>query len=90
MNISALETTTIYTDYNAGQPKEGKSVAFSDKMSSVNEKSEMELNLDYYHSLCKEFPGCFVLTYLSTHRIRYAILPFIEISLKLFASTIIL
>ncbi len=57
MNISALETMTIYTDYNADQTKEGKSVAFSDKMSSANEKLEMELNLDYYHSLCKEFPG---------------------------------
>lgn len=26
-------------------------------MSKVDEKSEEELNLEYYHSLCKEFPG---------------------------------
>ncbi len=57
MKISSLETTVTYADYNSKQIKEEKNVAFSDKMSNANEKSEMELNLDYYHSLCKEFPG---------------------------------
>ena len=57
MNISALETNVTYTEYYSNQIKEGESVAFPDKMSKINEKSEVELNLEYYHSLCKEFPG---------------------------------
>ena len=57
MNISALEKNVTYTEYYSNQIEEGESVAFSDKMSKINEKSEVELNLEYYHSLCKEFPG---------------------------------
>ena len=57
MNISSLETTVTYADYNSKQVKEEKTVAFSEKMSKANEKSEVELNLEYYHSLCKEFSG---------------------------------
>ena len=57
MNIASLETNVTYADYNSKQVKEEKTVAFSEKMSKANEKSEVELNLEYYHSLCKEFSG---------------------------------
>ena len=58
MNISAFGSNTIANGYNSTTVNDNtKTISFSDKMSKVNEKSEVELNLEYYHSLCKEFPG---------------------------------
>ena len=58
MNISAFGSNTIVNGYNSTTVNDNtKTISFSDKMSKVNEKSEVELNLEYYHSLCKEFPG---------------------------------
>ena len=58
MDISALTSINAFREQNVMNTKEkNTTVAFSDKMSKVNEKSEAELNLEYYHSLCKEFPG---------------------------------
>ncbi len=58
MNISTLDSNSITNEYNSANVKDiVKTVSFSDKVSKVNEKSEVELNLEYYHSLCKEFPG---------------------------------
>ena len=37
--------------------EDNTSVKFSDTIGQVQEKSEVELNLEYYHSLCEEFPG---------------------------------
>lgn len=58
MNISAFGSNTIANGYNSTTVNDNtKTISFSEKMSKVNEKSEVELNLEYYHSLCKEFPG---------------------------------
>ncbi|MBQ6319048.1 MAG: hypothetical protein IJI23_04595 [Lachnospiraceae bacterium] len=58
MNISAFSSNTIANGYNSTTVNDNtKTISFSEKMSKVNEKSEVELNLEYYHSLCKEFPG---------------------------------
>lgn len=58
MNISALGSNSIINEYNSANVKDTeKTNLFSEKMSKVDEKSEVELNLEYYHSLCKEFPG---------------------------------
>lgn len=58
MNISAFGSNTIANGYNSTTVNDNtKTISFSDKMSKINEKSEVELNLEYYHSLCKEFPG---------------------------------
>lgn len=58
MNISAFGSNIITNEYNLATVNDNtKTISFSDKMSKVNEKSEVELNLEYYHSLCKEFPG---------------------------------
>ena len=58
MDISALTSINAFCEQGVTHVKEkNTTVAFSDKMSKVNEKSEAELNLEYYHSLCKEFPG---------------------------------
>lgn len=58
MDISAITiNNAISGQYKTVIKDELSSISFSDKMSKVNEKSEAELNLEYYHSLCKEFPG---------------------------------
>ena len=58
MNISAFGYNSINNEYSSDKVKDTvKTASFSDKMTKVNEKSEAELNLEYYHSLCKEFPG---------------------------------
>lgn len=58
MNISAFGYNSINNEYSSEKVKDTvKTASFSDKMTKVNEKSEAELNLEYYHSLCKEFPG---------------------------------
>ena len=58
MDISTLGSNSITNEYNSANVKDiVKTVSFSDKVSKVNEKSEVELSLEYYHSLCKEFPG---------------------------------
>ena len=58
MNISAFGSNIITNEYNLATVNDNtKTISFSEKMSKVNEKSEVELNLEYYHSLCKEFPG---------------------------------
>lgn len=58
MNISAFGSNIITNEYNLATVNDNtKTISFSDKMSKINEKSEVELNLEYYHSLCKEFPG---------------------------------
>ena len=58
MIISAFSSNTIANGYNSTTVNDNtKTISFSEKMSKVNEKSEVELNLEYYHSLCKEFPG---------------------------------
>ncbi len=58
MNISAFGSNIITNEYNLVTVNDNtKTISFSEKMSKVNEKSEVELNLEYYHSLCKEFPG---------------------------------
>ena len=62
-NMGISGTGSVYSNnYNyqtsiTGDDKENTTVAFSDKMSKANEKSEAEQNLEFYHSLCKEFPG---------------------------------
>lgn len=58
MNISAFGSNIITNEYNLATVNDNtKTISFSEKMSKVNEKSEVELNLEYYHSLCKEFLG---------------------------------
>ena len=58
MDLSAITINSAISGLNSAPIKtENTSVSFSDKISKVNEKSEAELNLEYYHSLCKEFPG---------------------------------
>ena len=58
MDLSAITINSAISGLKSASIKtENTSVSFSDKMSKVNEKSEAELNLEYYHSLCKEFPG---------------------------------
>ncbi len=56
MNISALETNAMYKEYISAQIRNDKNFMFSDTLTEANEKSEVELNLEYYHSLCEEFP----------------------------------
>jgi hypothetical protein len=58
MNISAFGYNSINNEYSSEKVKDTvKAASFSDKMTKVDEKTEVELNLEYYYSLCKEFPG---------------------------------
>lgn len=57
MKISTFNSQILLGDNNTTNVERNTSVDFSNEISKINEKSEADLNIEYYHSLCKEYPG---------------------------------
>lgn len=57
MKIPLIDSRNVLNDNNTACVEKSTSADFSNNIYRVNEKTEVELNLEYYHSLCKEFSG---------------------------------